>query len=118
MIYRLLLVCWLTCIVMSASVSQPTYKIKADHKVRVKMRDGVEIGAVIVRPDAEGKFPAIMSYNPYRRVAQVRSIILTASITTISTAPATSPSAAMRLFISMFGAPGTRAATPKTSIRT
>ncbi|MBI3923641.1 MAG: CocE/NonD family hydrolase [Armatimonadetes bacterium] len=29
------------------------------------MRDGVELAASITRPDAEGKFPAIMEYTPY-----------------------------------------------------
>lgn len=54
-------------------VSKPKYKIRLDRNVRVGMRDGVEIAAVIVRPEAEGKFPAIVGYTPYRRVLQVRS---------------------------------------------
>jgi hypothetical protein len=36
--------------------------------VRVPMRDGVELCAKITRPDAPGAFPAIMEYNPYRRL--------------------------------------------------
>jgi len=40
---------------------------------RAKMRDGVELGMVIVRPDAPGRFPAIMSYNPYRTLTSVKS---------------------------------------------
>ena len=38
--------------------------------VRVPMRDGVEICAKVTRPDAAGSFPAIMEYNPYRRLRQ------------------------------------------------
>lgn len=36
------------------------------------MRDGVELGAVVIRPDVEGQFPAIMAYNPYRTLTQVK----------------------------------------------
>ena len=36
--------------------------------LRVPMRDGVEICAKVTRPDAAGAFPAIMEYNPYRRL--------------------------------------------------
>ena len=36
--------------------------------VRVPMRDGVEICAKVTRPDDAGCFPAIMEYNPYRRL--------------------------------------------------
>ena len=43
------------------------YKVKVEF-VRVRMRDGVELAARIARPDAEGRFPAIMAYYPYRRL--------------------------------------------------
>lgn len=36
------------------------------------MRDGIEIGTVIVRPDAPGRFPAIMQYSPYRILTAVK----------------------------------------------
>ncbi|MFN0170957.1 MAG: CocE/NonD family hydrolase [Bryobacteraceae bacterium] len=58
---------------MLEAVSEAKYKVRFDNKVRVRMRDGVEIAAVVARPDAEGKFPAIMSYTPYRRVVHQRS---------------------------------------------
>ncbi len=48
------------------------YKVKVEF-VRVRMRDGVEVAARITRPDAEGRFPAIMSYNPYRRLTVIKS---------------------------------------------
>jgi putative CocE/NonD family hydrolase len=48
--------------------SQPRYRVKVDAAVRVRMRDGVELAARIARPDAEGKFPAIVGYTPYRRL--------------------------------------------------
>ena len=32
------------------------------------MRDGVELNVRITRPDTPGKFPAILEYNPYRRL--------------------------------------------------
>ena len=53
----------------TANLSPPVYegKVKVIHRY-VPMRDGVELAVRITRPDAEGKFPAIMEYNPYRRV--------------------------------------------------
>lgn len=47
---------------------EPKYKVKIISNVRVPMRDGVELALKITRPDAEGKFPCIMEYNPYRRI--------------------------------------------------
>ena len=52
-------------------LSQPTYKARVDRHVRVLLRDGVELAAVVVRPDADGRFPAIMSYTPYRWLPNV-----------------------------------------------
>jgi putative CocE/NonD family hydrolase len=50
----------------------PPFKVKVVPDVRVPMRDGVELGAKISRPDAEGRFPAIVSYNPYRRLDDIK----------------------------------------------
>jgi len=49
------------------------YPVRTDRSTRAKMRDGVELGMVIVRPDGPGRFPAIMSYNPYRTLTAVKS---------------------------------------------
>src|SRR5437879_4855894 len=49
------------------------FAVRIDHTTRAQMRDGVELGLVIVRPDAPGRFPAIMSYNPYRTLTAVKS---------------------------------------------
>jgi len=48
--------------------SEPRFAVKVDAAVRVPMRDGVELAARIARPDAEGKFPAIVGYTPHRRL--------------------------------------------------
>jgi len=53
-------------------LSQPTYKARVDRHVRVLLRDGVELAAVVVRPDADGRFPAIMGYTPYRWLPNVK----------------------------------------------
>src|SRR5688572_226895 len=47
--------------------------IIVDRTARATMRDGVELRMVIVRPDAPGPCPAIMSYNPYRTLTSVKS---------------------------------------------
>ena len=36
--------------------------------VRVSMRDGVELNLRITRPAVDGRYPAVMEYNPYRRL--------------------------------------------------
>ena len=41
------------------------YSIKAEFNVPVKMRDGATLYADIFRPDAEGKFPALITRTPY-----------------------------------------------------
>lgn len=52
-----------------ANPSQPEYedRVKVIHRY-VPMRDGVELALRITRPDAQGRFPGIMEYSPYRRV--------------------------------------------------
>ena len=40
-------------------------KLKVTYE-RVAMRDGVELAVRIIRPDVEGRFPAVMIYYPYR----------------------------------------------------
>jgi hypothetical protein len=49
----------------------PTYKVKEFHE-RVHMRDGVELAVKIIRPAAEGRFPAVMSYDAYRTLRRSR----------------------------------------------
>ena len=46
--------------------SQPTYRVIRESKVPVPMRDGVNLGADIYRPDAPGKFPVLMVLRYFR----------------------------------------------------
>ncbi len=48
-------------------LSQPTMPAKTEKGVRVKMRDGVELVADIVRPADDAKHPAILERTPYGR---------------------------------------------------
>ena len=48
-------------------LSQPTRQTKAEKGVRVKMRDGVELVADIVRPADDAKYPVILERTPYGR---------------------------------------------------
>jgi len=50
-----------------AKLSQPKYKVRTEANVRVPMRDGVTLATDIYRPDAEGRFPAILVRTPYNR---------------------------------------------------
>jgi len=49
----------------SAQLSQPQYKVRMDHNVKVKTRDGVELSTDLYLPDAPGKFPTILGRTPY-----------------------------------------------------
>jgi predicted acyl esterase len=51
-------------------ISQPKYKMKVEKDVRIKMRDGVHLAADIYHPDAEGKFPALLSMSCYGKDIQ------------------------------------------------
>jgi putative CocE/NonD family hydrolase len=46
--------------------SQPTYGVVRDTKLPVPMRDGVNLGATVYRPDAPGTFPALMVLRYFR----------------------------------------------------
>ena len=48
-------------------LSQPVMKTKTEKGVKVKMRDGVELVADIVRPADDGKYPAVLERTPYGR---------------------------------------------------
>src|SRR5688572_26080994 len=50
----------------SSAPSPALHKVKVLTDVRVRMRDGVELAVRITRPETEGKYPAILGYNPYR----------------------------------------------------
>ncbi|MGH9559626.1 MAG: CocE/NonD family hydrolase, partial [Bryobacteraceae bacterium] len=50
-----------------AMLSKPQYKVVKEANVRVPMRDKVTLAADIYRPDAPGKFPAILERTPYSR---------------------------------------------------
>jgi uncharacterized protein len=48
-------------------ILKPTYKVRIERAVMIPMRDGKRLSADLIRPDAEGRFPAIMMYHPYRK---------------------------------------------------
>jgi putative CocE/NonD family hydrolase len=50
--------------------SQPEYKVRPKETIMVPMRDGVRVAANIFRPDAEGKFPALLAMSGYGKDLQ------------------------------------------------
>jgi len=50
--------------------SERTYGITAERGIRIRLRDRTELHADIFRPDAPGKFPAILGFHPYDLEAQ------------------------------------------------
>lgn len=45
--------------------SKPIYGIRVEKDVCIPMRDGVRLAADIFRPDAQGRFPALLAYGQY-----------------------------------------------------
>lgn len=46
-------------------ISQPQYGVKAERDIYVSMRDGVRLAINVFRPDAQGKFPALLAMSGY-----------------------------------------------------
>ncbi len=66
----------LGCTVIMAAepvVIAPRYKVRVERNVRIPMRDGKTLSADLIRPDAEGRFAAIVEYHPYRKDDSSRS---------------------------------------------
>ncbi len=55
--------------------SERRYGIVAEREVRVRMSDGIDIDIDVFRPDASGKFPALVAVSPYSKEAQSESRI-------------------------------------------
>ncbi len=51
-------------------ISQPRYGITEEKDVFVPMRDGIRLAVNIFRPDAPGKFPALLGVSPYGKEEQ------------------------------------------------
>jgi predicted acyl esterase len=46
---------------------EAAYRLLVDRDVDVPMRDGARLKADVIRPDGEGKFPAILNLGPYQK---------------------------------------------------
>src|SRR3989442_3797924 len=65
----------LGCTGMAAAQSQTArpvvlpskYNVRTERAVMVPMRDGIKLSVDLLLPDAAGRFPAIMVYEPYRK---------------------------------------------------
>src|SRR5262249_36657153 len=56
-----------------AMLSKPAYRMKVEIDGRVPMRDGVALSTDIYRPDADGRFPAILIRTPYNNNTEAAS---------------------------------------------
>ncbi len=52
---------------MESAPAVPSYGIAVDKDVEIPMRDGARLRADVLRPDGEGKFPAIINLGPYQK---------------------------------------------------
>ena len=55
---------------MNDDVADARYTMIEERDVFISMRDGVKIAADIFRPDAGGKFPALLAMSPYGKGVQ------------------------------------------------
>jgi putative CocE/NonD family hydrolase len=53
------------------NLSQPRFAITTDKAVTVPMRDGTRLAADVYRPQADGRFPAVVERTPYNREESV-----------------------------------------------
>jgi uncharacterized protein len=52
------------------NLSEPEFAIATENSVRVPMREGINLRADVYRPDAAGRFPALVAMSPYPRQMQ------------------------------------------------
>jgi uncharacterized protein len=50
-----------------ANLSQPKHKLKVEKDVDIPMRDGARLKADVFRPDADGRFPALINIGLYQK---------------------------------------------------
>ena len=50
-------------------ISKPRYAVSEEKDVMVPMRDGVRLAADVFRPDAKGRFPALLAIGPWGKEA-------------------------------------------------
>jgi putative CocE/NonD family hydrolase len=50
-----------------AAVLQPKYRVRIERNILIPMRDGKRLAADLIRPAAEGRFPVLIEYHPYRK---------------------------------------------------
>jgi hypothetical protein len=48
-------------------VIESKYDVRIERNIRIPMRDGKTLSADLIRPDAEGPFPILIEYHPYRK---------------------------------------------------
>ncbi|MEZ4726749.1 MAG: hypothetical protein R3E79_06410 [Caldilineaceae bacterium] len=51
----------------TATDTQSLYKVRYIQHVRIPMSDGVELDVNLYMPDAQGQFPVVFDYYPYRK---------------------------------------------------
>ena len=58
-----------------AEGSKPIYGVRTEKDVSITMRDRIRLAADVYRPDAKGKFPALLAYGPYGK--ELQTLVLT-----------------------------------------
>ena len=48
-------------------VIAPEYDVRIERNIRIPMRDGKTLSADLIRPVADGRFPILVEYHPYRK---------------------------------------------------
>lgn len=58
----------------SSEGSKAVYQVKLEKDVYVPMRDGIKLAVDVYRPEATGKFPALVAYGPYGKELQTLTL--------------------------------------------
>jgi putative CocE/NonD family hydrolase len=54
--------------------SKPVHGVRTEKDIFVKVRDGIHLALDIYRPEAKGKFPALLAYGPYGKELQTLTL--------------------------------------------
>ncbi|MBI3943535.1 MAG: CocE/NonD family hydrolase [Chloroflexi bacterium] len=52
---------------MAQAIPEPQFKVHVRRNVRIPMPDGITLAADVFMPEADGQFPVVMEYLPYRK---------------------------------------------------
>ena len=56
-------------------MTNPRYAMRVETNTPIPMRDGAQLRANVYRPDADGRFPVLMTFGPYGKDVPLRQFM-------------------------------------------